>query len=483
MRAVLVLIALSALLGPFVQRAEAQTMEFRGSLAFDNFISPFASNLGPKLAGSSVVWVDRPPDGSVHVISAAADGTRAEVFSAPARASDAQLRVVDLVASPSSIAVLSTLLYARGSKDTTYEPLDTVLAGGALGQTLRTLLSCPGGVGDDGFALALTADALVTGGERCRGERAGILVRPLSPDGFDDPSPVDAASAGFEMRAAGGFVAWREYAGPRRQIVVWDRAAGSEAYRVDADEIERESWDLQADGKIAGRHSVFGPGPTQCSIAWASRAEPELHLMPRPCLTLGRVRMAQDRIVYRDGQAIVARRLDGGGSVIARGPALVGGFDVDAARVAYGIGGCDLDTIVVRDLADGAPPPPAPAGDCRAVLGTRTLRIGTDRRVRLGLTCPTGCRGRLWLFGERRKKSGGLVTPRLVDLPFQSAPGERLVLSGRVSRLLMRKLGCRAASEGHAQLLVRQPSGATQPFGSVKRMRLLLDRQRGCPRR
>ena len=235
---------------------------------------------------------------------------------------------------------------------------------------------------------------------------------------------------------------------------------------------------MQADGKLA----AYRRSGNDCSIVWASREDPALHPMAAPCFGgPPRIRIAADRIAYRDGQAIVGRSLDGAAAVLGRGPGLVGGFDLDPTRVAYGLAGCRTDTVVVRDLTDGDPPP-GRADVCRATLASRQVRIPSDRTLRLGLTCAGGCRGRLQLVGERRKKNGRIANVLLLDLPFEGGPDAPVDLARRADRTAIGDFGCVATAEARVELSVRQPTGIYE-VAKPKRVRLVFDRQRGCPSR
>jgi len=154
------------------------------------------------------------------------------------------------------------------------------------------------------------------------------------------------------MRVAGRYAAW-EAAG---DIVVYDRATSSEAYRIPdvwPGIYDDKSLDLQADGKIAF-HFRKGLGRRfEANVAWASPAEPFAHRLPVSDDGTYVVKMDNDRVVFvRDAARLVSKPrhlitrtgelgmvgLTGGERVLARpveSSAFGEFFDFDGGRVAW----------------------------------------------------------------------------------------------------------------------------------------------------
>ena len=471
-----------AVMGLLAPAAGARVVTVDASLGADRVFEFDFGDPGPRLAGGSVVWADHPPDGSIHVMRAdLASGARTELSTTPRPAKAAEFLAADVAGSSSAMAAAVRRIDPAGTKNPQYNTLEGHLMGARLGGAAATLVSCRSYRGLGALSLALTDEVLVTAQETCADPAIGstLLIRPVTAAGFGAPAPFDTGMIFTRnVSAAGPYIAWNgQTPTGGLPIVVWNRVVGAEAYRVASTGIGR--WAIQADGTFVGLRFVPAAG---CELVWASIAEPVLHSSPSAsCLMWSRLRLAAGRIVYRQDTTLVSRTLDGPETVVARGVSPTSGFDFDGTRIAYGVPGCASDTIVVRDLTDGEPPA-APPRDCRAILASRTVRIPVGRLARLELTCPDGCRGTVRVFGQRAKKSGGILTVPLLVLPIRAAPGQRVTVAGRVAHAAVAKLGCRAAYEGNVQLEIRKASGLSTSDG-LKRVRLVLDRQQGCPKR
>lgn len=201
---------------------------------------------------------------------------------------------------------------------------------------------------------------------QCDGEDGHVEIRdtaaqPLSP-------PHGVGRGGVEARIAGRFVAWLDgpygdVPGSAYDVVVYDRAAGAELYRIARTEIRNVlSLDVQDDGKLA---FVLGGERTdrRVEVGWASPEEPRVHLTPLPPRSSYSVRMARDRIAYQGGGSPPATQnaeiglvdLGGAVTVIARRTAAPGGtdsFDYDGGRLVWRELGCKRWRLVIQDATD-----------------------------------------------------------------------------------------------------------------------------------
>ncbi|HEX8068067.1 MAG TPA: hypothetical protein VF520_16235 [Thermoleophilaceae bacterium] len=277
-----------------------------------------------------------------------------------------------------------------------------------------------------------------------------VLARDLSAG--DSQGRVLAVASTFlgDVRTAGRFTAWRQGSPPA--IVVHDRDAGAEAYRIDQSGADRlTSYDLQADGKVAGTLAGGGAG-APAAVAWFSPAERTAH----------RLALGATSAVVLAGDSIAFRRSAAGGSELAvsdlagrthavvsfsRPELQVGGFDFDGGRMAFGRRECAGPVLAIeRADGTGASVPDGPLSCEARVPGAVTAKRSGWVRIPVG--CPRGCRGTVALrFGdlvvERRLRALRGHVP--VRFRLRAAERRRLraagALHGRATVRLADRLG------------------------------------------
>jgi hypothetical protein len=202
------------------------------------------------------------------------------------------------------------------------------------------------------------------------------------------------AAAGGDAHIAGPYVAWRT----PDAIVVYDRAAGAEAYRIALEHTQLPGpvtgFDLQSDGKVA----IAMADPRDASsgaIAWASPAMPTPQLLAPSDGVPQALRIVGDRIVVRsrDGDPYSGpdnlQLLDLSGAVrkVARVAAGAGGgVDFDGTRIAWFGEQCANAVLHIADA--GAP---GAADDhtthCPVQISAGRLALDHRRRTQIELTC------------------------------------------------------------------------------------------------
>jgi hypothetical protein len=173
----------------------------------------------------------------------------------------------------------------------------------------------------------------------CAGERVQLLVRDLAkgdrPRVVHEASIPGACCAG--VRVAGHLVAWLE----ERSVVVYDRVARRNVYRVRLGSRPVLDFDLQSDGTLLlalGSSDVEAP----TAVAWVVPGRPRLRVLPSQG-HVARVEIAGDRIALavRAGPTrskLVVQDLGGRARTIARfRPPLhsSGDFDFDGTRLTW----------------------------------------------------------------------------------------------------------------------------------------------------
>jgi hypothetical protein len=311
---------------------------------------------GPALAGESVVWVDESQGvGALHVWS-------------PRRGDRVVFRGESLAIGRPFAASRTRLAFERSYPSCPPPPghvcpegSDAVI--GALAGPFRPL-SRPRTCFLPGLGNALALDGSVAAYVQldCTQQRLRVIV-----GGRVVHDAAISSGCCRDIALAGRYVAWSD----RNSVVVHDWTARRTAYRV---HVGRQfDFDLQRDGKVA----VASP-PT---IAWVSRAQPLLHLLPFR-ITSARVAIAGDRVAFeRAGGALVVAPLEGprARAVSRSGAGKLRGFDFDGKRIAWA-----SDRIRSRRVDC---PPPGQGRPCvRRVTGTttiwrRTLATGATRMI------------------------------------------------------------------------------------------------------
>lgn len=452
------------------------------------------------LAGERVVWATEDRRRTLSVESAVAHGPRALLLRVKDPGKGRTHSLAALAASPVRAAAIRTVESTRREMP---DGRPAVISGRVYsGPPEGPLLRLPGramarGLDLDGAALAVV-------------ESGSFGTRVVVEDAPGAPRSVVATRRGRveigRVRLAGRYVAWDEVRRDSFWIVVYDRVAGAEAYRVRLPVIffpEEADFDVQADGKLA---LIYG-SPTRdydeaAALGWASPAEPFRHRLPiRPESYLFRlegervVRMEADRIAFvrkwRPERPepllfqVVATDLSGGHRPLTApmgGASYYGiwGFDYDGTRVAWSLSGA-LRCIYASPLPLAAPAPPQPS-TCdagRAVLGDSQPKTWTGRSVAVPVRCaavvPGRCEGRIAVSWRPRRKRGPRRNVRLGSKPFSVPNGGvravRFTLPGSLRRRLRQE---HIVSYFFARLESR--TGGHPPTSGTKRFSIILCR-------
>ena len=248
-----------------------------------------------------------------------------------------------------------------------------------------------------------------------------VTLRDLAAPGV---APRMLAASGTDVRIAGPYVAWRT----PEAIVVYDRVAGFEAYRVDLIHTPLPgpviAYDLQRDGKLA--IGMSDPRNSSVShLAWTARDAPAPRVVPPLRGRLSFLRAASDRVAVQTvgaGAQFDLLLVDLGGSTrsVARIEPAGGGIDFDGTRLAWAGRACSAPILHVRDVSE-----PGVTEDrtthCPVEVSGRTLRVDRRGRAAVDLFCPApaparrgdACAGR-WLV---QTLAGRRIAQRRFKLP------------------------------------------------------------------
>lgn len=386
----------------------------------------------PKLAGESTLWAQERVDGSLELWSGepGARTDRIQRFAFDPIGSYGRLEG-DLAASPSLAFLTTYALDSAEGRGLSVSFSDHYV--GPTGAQPEWLTRCgshgrirSGDVWGEAYAYRQCDDTY--GHVEVRDEAA----MPLSP-------PRAVGVGGFGVRIAGRFVAWLDgrysrFGDPYAAVVVYDRVADTEVYRLPADLGAIQSFDIEEDGKVAVAFDPRGEGDDV--VGWASPAEPWVHPLPLRPRALYDVRIVGDRIAFQTGNTVSAGWVreadvgvvDLGGNVSW----LAGGtdaflmdesFDYDGKRLLWRELSCEERRLVIRDV-DASGKARRPATRCPL----RMLRPATVRRgvARFHFDCgaykpPCGFRTELHIAGRgggrasKTVESGNPVRARLTQ--------------------------------------------------------------------
>ena len=396
----------------------------------------------PVFAGERLLWTESVGT-NVDIWSGAPGRPVERVQRVPFEPYGAGAVLPWLAASP-SLALLSRFAYEQGRSNEGTVPAFTDHHVGPLSGPLESVAWCIGRNGPNAPRPADVWGEAYVYRECDQGfghvELRDTAAEPMSPAralGQDGKAP----------RIAGRFVAWRAY-----DIVVYDRVADAEVYRVPSLLGPTHALDLQEDGKVA---LAFEPDTStgEVVVGWASPEEPYLHRLALPRRDMYDVRIADDRIAFQGGRRgfnlsvsradVGIANLDGAFRVVASNTDAFRygqSFDFDGEQLVWREFGCEQRRLVVRD-ADAAGT--APGGATRCPL--RLLRRPVVRRgvALLHMGCgaykpPCGFRTDLRIVGH----GGG----RASDTVYGLRNPVRARLTARARRLLRRhgKLKVRA---------------------------------------
>lgn len=346
----------------------------------------------PALQGDGVVWAEPTAGGGLAVRSGAPGRAARTIQAIPAETDGYRHGLRPSVAASASRVLVSAHAFRQltGMHSTEY-PFSDDYAGPPAGP-LGRLARCPG---QPVAVRSIDAwgDAYVR--RQCDDGSGHVEIRdeaasPMSP-------PRSVGRWGWFARIAGRYVAWLD--GPyvssydfhdnNADVVVYDRVAGAEAYRIPRASMPGviQSLDVQEDGKVAVSYdSEAGAQRTTAVVAWASVEEPRLHVLPLPARDSYSVALAGDRIGFQRGRTRGVYEV--GVSDLAGRARLVdlrtdAGFDFDGARLAWPEVGCVARVVVIRDASATAAAERARV--CRLRLSARPALEGTV--VELEPTC------------------------------------------------------------------------------------------------
>lgn len=355
----------------------------------------------PVLAGDRALWTESART-RVDVWSGASgeDPRRVErVRFNPGPGAAESALVGRLTASP-SLALLSTFAYVNPGDNLGLRPAFSQHHLGPVDGPLDGIARCDGEAGFGLLPSLRPADVWQQAYAywQCDDGNGHVEVRDTAAQPL---SPARAVGDGGEVpRIAGRFVAWLEpgsepgCGGPG--IVVYDRVADAEVYRVSRCELGRlHSFDLQDDGKVA--FAFENNSAQDVVVGWASPEEPFIHRLDLPEADFYDVRIGSDRIAYQGGRRALVwsvpradvgiADLSGDSRLIARNTdalLLDQSFDYDGGRVVWREFRCERRRLVIRSVtAIGVAP--GSATDCP--LRLRRLPVVESRAVTFRFGC------------------------------------------------------------------------------------------------
>jgi hypothetical protein len=304
-----------------------------------------AVQAGPVLLDDQSVWAESRPDGSLSIHAARPAG--------PDRV------LLDFKASPDRAHFAASLAASSGRIVVTHDTADTSNGGRVFVGREVLVGSSPNDFTpvdppkEDGSCGIIDADVdgalLATTRGNCPG--AEVAVRVLS--GTEPPRPLAWEPAGLHVdydaavKISGRYVAWLARGtdqAPAAAIVVFDRVADHEAYRIDvrpfmggsAPVNYRLEFALQDDGTVVATVPNYDAGGIAVPV-WASPGEPSPHALPVRLATLG--------VSVRDSLLAVRRLEDDSYAVIDLKGRVANvfdhdrwqdnGFDFDGKRVVW----------------------------------------------------------------------------------------------------------------------------------------------------
>jgi hypothetical protein len=343
------------------------------------------------------------------------------------------------------------------------------LYGGPATGPLQRLNRCPSGT----FTRSFDASGDAYAFRECSDAPRRVEVRD---DGVPPMSPARTVGTGTAYaRIAGRYVAWVDnrfanFTGGLPDVVVYDRVADTEVFRIPAERIKGEirRLDLQDDGTLA---IVYQPRPTDQGVVvgWASPAAPSLHRLPLPPMDLYDVRIAANRIAFQRGRGdslipnaeIGITDLRGNSRVLVRGSdAYLFGesFDYDGQRLLWRRVGCARVELIVQET-------------------TSRTRDGLPRRCRLEVSGPVRADGRT----VRLPVECAPLRPPCIYFGTLSRAGRRVSvgrkgsrrspLKIRLSRSARAKLTERGSLRLRAKITMHDVEGRRQIRAAILRVR------------
>jgi hypothetical protein len=346
-----------------------------GAAAQDASFKPAGFAGTPALAGERVLWT-LGPGLNVELWSgtAGASPVRVQTFAPEAPPGGRQYLSATLAASP-SLAAVTAFAYRDIGPGAGRQPEYTEQYVGPPGGPLERVAWCPAEQNQVRSA-DVSGEAYVY--RQCDEGEGHVEIRDFGAEPLSGSAAV--GRGGYFARIAGRYVAWLdgvwqpETVSNTADLVVYDRVAGTEVYRVGREDIGRtlHSLDVQSDGKIAFSYETDARSEDRVVGGWASPAEPYVHRLPLPERGEYDVKIVDDRIAFQAGhsQGFTIQHADIGLSDLSGNTRLLArrtdayvfneSFDYDGERVTWSEYGCERRRLVVRAVnepgtAKGAP--------------------------------------------------------------------------------------------------------------------------------
>lgn len=342
---------------------------------------PYVPAGGPVLAGAAVALLDLRADLGYDVTLNQAGLSPRKVVSIPP-AVDRAGQAVELLASPSRLVL--GLSYGPPTGDPNGNNTAFNVLQGPLGGPVAELgQGC--GVGE----VALSGESLSHPGPHCD-------TPEIVDYSTDQPTTMMLPQGVHDVQLAGRYAAWLAPTGQVNQnsIVVFDRSTRSVVYEIPPS-VSRGggSLALQDDGKLAVSYNVAPVDtPSRTQVAWASPAQPTLHVVPSLKADLISVKLDHDQLAavskrlpgFINVPTLMVSDLTGAHQRVVASP--VEGFDAKDGELAWTVPGC-LDATVRRASATD-PTADVMATHCPLGLSTRVLHVhGRRHRVSVNLSC------------------------------------------------------------------------------------------------
>lgn len=385
-------------------------VQFAAGEAWDVQLPPdvYLPAAGPALTPSRVVWGESLPGGGIRILSADAQGDTRTLLrqdSAPSYALSGRLRA----SADRLVLELTSGFTGCSDKYCDPPPAQSTILAGTLDSPFQSLSAAPCSSAFNGAQDDVDGNTVVYRDSTCSGG-AWIDFGAADPSAHQLPSPVSLP------RIAGRFIAWVTPANvpgleryKNNDIVVYDRLAAAEVYRVRADSLKGgvSSLAVLADGTIV--YTVVGDYGYG-ALAWASPGDPSPHVLREGLYdevvkVFGRAGggVAIAQVLPTGVQSVGVLSLDGGTNFIGNALARAGidpvGFDGN--RIAWTSVGCESTTIHVRSLDE----PPANSVQTPCPLRLAAPPTARGHAINLALDC-TG-------FGSPCQSAGVVVTARL----------------------------------------------------------------------
>lgn len=339
----------------------------------------------PSLAGDETLWLGYGSGRGVELWSGAPGGASRRVQEFPFRPTRPATRdgfVGGALAASPSLGLVSTYGYepdGLGEYEYTFSEHHVGPPTGPFEQIVRCATDPYTGL----RAADVWGEAYAY--RRCDEGDGHVEVRdtaavPLSPS-------RSVGRGGYGARIAGRYVAWldsdlwyRPSCSGGSELVVYDRVADAEVYRIPNAEMQGrvDSLDVQEDGTVV---MAFEPGPcADLVVAWASPEEPYLHRLSLPTREHYEVQIGAGQIAFQRGNHVLdvsvpraevgIADLDGDVRVVARNTDAfdtLESFDFDGERLVWREFGCEERRLVIR-RADEAGEARGGGTNCRARL-------------------------------------------------------------------------------------------------------------------